>query len=258
MQLPGGCCDSAGNVHAPRPMNTIIHLRACGGIMPCGRPAPNRPIHRRSRPLPGPARRQATTPAHRWAGSVWPTTARRQAPRRRRSRSRGRRGCAATSPTMINAAAPAGVSAWTPLPDEGKQVERRADGRLASGSLPVIACTMRSWPSETITRPAATARHQKCDRKKNDPSQTLSAWLPRRLCSPELPLLRGLGPRIQPSTNAGASGWMDGRDEPDHDTGQERSTRRYCTATRSFKLSDLSWPQAAMMSRPRGVRTGLA
>jgi hypothetical protein len=29
-------------------------------------------------------------------------------------------------------------------------------------------------------------------------------------------------PRIQPSTNAGARGWMDGRDKPDHDkSGQQ-------------------------------------
>jgi hypothetical protein len=30
-------------------------------------------------------------------------------------------------------------------------------------------------------------------------------------------VILGLVPRIQPSTNAGASGWMDGRDKPDHD-----------------------------------------
>src|SRR5436190_4419701 len=32
-----------------------------------------------------------------------------------------------------------------------------------------------------------------------------------------LAVILGLVPRIQPSTDAGASGWMDGRDEPDHD-----------------------------------------
>jgi hypothetical protein len=30
-------------------------------------------------------------------------------------------------------------------------------------------------------------------------------------------VILGLVPRIQPSTNARASGWMDGRDKPDHD-----------------------------------------
>jgi hypothetical protein len=30
-------------------------------------------------------------------------------------------------------------------------------------------------------------------------------------------VILGLVPRIQPSTSAGASGWKDGRDEPDHD-----------------------------------------
>ena len=30
------------------------------------------------------------------------------------------------------------------------------------------------------------------------------------------------------------------------------------TDARTFSLSDLSWPQAARMSRPRGVRMGLA
>jgi hypothetical protein len=40
--------------------------------------------------------------------------------------------------------------------------------------------------------------------------------------------------------------------------------RRYLAGTptrsraASFRLADLSWPHAAMMSRPRGVRTGLA
>ena len=38
--------------------------------------------------------------------------------------------------------------------------------------------------------------------------------------------------------------------------------RHYVSASRSFLLSRsvslLSWPQAAKMSRPRGVRTGLA
>jgi hypothetical protein len=30
-------------------------------------------------------------------------------------------------------------------------------------------------------------------------------------------VILGLVPRIQLSTDAGASGWMDGRDKPDHD-----------------------------------------
>jgi hypothetical protein len=30
-------------------------------------------------------------------------------------------------------------------------------------------------------------------------------------------VILGLVPRIQPSTSAGAGGWMDGRDKPDHD-----------------------------------------
>jgi hypothetical protein len=30
-------------------------------------------------------------------------------------------------------------------------------------------------------------------------------------------VILGLVPRIHPSANAGASGWMDGRDKPDHD-----------------------------------------
>ena len=38
------------------------------------------------------------------------------------------------------------------------------------------------------------------------------------------------------------------------------ATRRIArlALARSFTLSDFSWPQAAMMSRPRGDRTGLA
>jgi len=30
-------------------------------------------------------------------------------------------------------------------------------------------------------------------------------------------VILGLVPRIQPSMSAGAGGWMDGRDKPDHD-----------------------------------------
>jgi len=35
-------------------------------------------------------------------------------------------------------------------------------------------------------------------------------------------------------------------------------SNRLTALARSFSLALLSWPQAAMMSRPRGVRTGLA
>jgi len=42
-----------------------------------------------------------------------------------------------------------------------------------------------------------------------------------------LAVILGLVPRIQPSTDAGASGWMDGRDEPDHDNpGTKRKSHK--------------------------------
>ena len=44
-------------------------------------------------------------------------------------------------------------------------------------------------------------------------ANTLVFWTKRKLPA----VILGLGPRIQPSQNAGASGWMDGRAKPDHD-----------------------------------------
>ena len=79
----------------------------------------------------------------------------------------------------------------------------------------------------------------------------------------------GLQLRKMPKAEACEPRPQDTRRDED-EAGENEDTRHQCgmrassaerssawrAAARCFTLSDLSWPQAAMMSRPRGVRTG--
>ena len=90
----------------------------------------------------------------------------------------------------------------------------------SSGLRALMACTTRSWPSEKITNKRRHRRQHEGDRQQNDPSHGPHHGAAPVVTSARFATLRSRAP--------------------------------------SFKLSDLSCPQAAMMSRPRGVRTGLA